>query len=288
LAIGKAYGAELGVPYVVAELHLGAAAEAIAVTLFFCLLAAVFPAWRSAKMAPAQAIRFDPSVSLVKGSVPWLERALGAVLPLSSDTKISLRNLFRNRRRTLTTALGFIFAFIVLLACWSLFDGMTYMMDVQFQQTDLWDIHASFSRPMPEALVEQIRSWPGVEAVEPVIEAPARLMSASGAEDTLLTAIDADTQLHRFRVGREHPTDPVLAPGNALIPIGLAEELDVVTGDEITIQTLLGSHKVRVDASNQELMGGGAYLDLGWVQEQAGGLEVFTGLLLQVQSADRD
>ena len=116
-AFARAYAAEFGLPFVTAHFHLVSGLEAIGITLVVALLAALFPAWASARTAPAQAMRFDPSVALVTGSVPWLERLLGLVFHLRTDTKIALRNLFRNRRRTLTTILGFVFAFVVLLTC---------------------------------------------------------------------------------------------------------------------------------------------------------------------------
>jgi len=120
------------------------------------LLAGLFPARASARIAPARAIRFDPSVALVKGSVPLLERMLAFVFHLSTSTKITLRNLFRNRQRTLTTSLGFIFAFIVLLACWAMLDGIDYMLQVQFRQTDRWDLQAMFMQPQTYTLLVRI------------------------------------------------------------------------------------------------------------------------------------
>ena len=150
MAFAQAYAIELGLPSVTVEFHLRAAIQAVGISLVACLLAGFFPARALARIAPAQAMRFDPSVALVKGSVPWLERILGHIFHLRTGTKIALRNLFRNQRRTLTTALGFVFAFIVLLSCWALFDGMDHMLDIQFQRTDLWDLHAAYARIMLE------------------------------------------------------------------------------------------------------------------------------------------
>jgi putative ABC transport system permease protein len=288
-AFGQAYAAEFGLPFVVTEFHLGAALQAILISLAVCVVAGLFPAWGSARLAPAQAIRFDPSVALVAGSIPLLERVLGSVATLSTSTKITLRNLFRKRRRTLTTSLGFIFAFIVLLACWSLFDGLGYMLDIQFEKTERWDIHAAFSLPQPQALVEQVRKWPGVQLAEPVIELPARLKSATITEDTYLMALAPDSELHQFQLPKDKTPADVLQPGHALLTSILGEKLEVQTGDEITLETALGTRRVTVDTSNQEVMSGGAYVSLDWMQDTAGGLEVVSGLLLQVEpSQQRD
>jgi len=287
MAFGQMYAIELGLPSVTVEFHLEAAIQAVSITLITCLLAGLFPARASAKIAPAQAMRFDPSVALVKGSVPLLERVLSLAFHLRTGTKVALRNLFRNRGRTLTTALGFVFAFIVLLACWALFDGMNHMFDIQFQRTDLWDLHAIFSQPQFPALLDKVNEWPGVEAVEPVLEAPVRLKSETATEDAFLIAIAPDTTLHGFQLPRGKTPAEVLVPGHALLPPGLGDKLGVQTGDEITLQTPMGSQRVIVDTSNAEMMGAMVYVSLDWVQEETSGMELFNGLLLQVKDSQQ-
>jgi putative ABC transport system permease protein len=287
-AFAQAYAAEFGLPFVTAHFHLAAGLEAIGITLVVALLAGFFPAWASARTAPAQAMRFDPSVALVSGSVPWLERALGLVFHLRTSTKIALRNLFRNRRRTLTTALGFVFAFVVLLTCWALFDGMGHMMKVQFQQTDRWDLQAIFSQPQPSALTDQIRGWAGVGAVEPVIEFPVTIKSGTESHDAFLVALAPDSELHGFQLPKGKTAAEVLLPGHALMSPTVGEKLGIETGDQVTLQTPLGDQQVVVDTSNAEVMNPGVYVSLDWLRGKLlGSQDVFNGLWLQVDQAHR-
>ncbi len=285
-AFVRAYAAEFGLPFVTAEFHLEAAVEAIGINLAVALLAAWLPAWASARITPAQAMRFDPSVALVKGSVPWLERLLGLVFHLRTGTKIALRNLFRNRRRTVTTVLGFVFAFIVLLTCWAMFDAMGHMMKVQFEQTDRWDLQALFSQPKPYALMEQIETWPGVEAVEPVITSPVSIETGDESHNAFLVALYPDSVLHGFQLPRGKSPSAVLVPGYALLSPSAATKWGLQTGDQVTLQTPLGSQQVTVDASNAEVMSPGVYVSLDWLQEEfAGNQQLLNGLWLQVDEA---
>jgi putative ABC transport system permease protein len=284
----RAYSSEFGLPFVTAHFHLAAALEAIGINLVVALLAASFPAWVSARIAPAQAMRFDPSVALVKGSVPWLERALGFVFPLRTGTKIALRNLFRNRRRTLTTVLGFVFAFVVLLTCWAMFDGMDHMMVVQFQQTDRWDLQAIFSQLEPHALVEQIKGWPGVGVVEPVFEFPVTIKAGSESHDAFLVALAPDSVLHGFQLPKGKTPAGVLVPGHALLSPNMGKKWGLKTGDQVTLKTPLGDQQVIVDTSNAEVMSPGVYVSLDWMQEVLPGSQnVFNGLWLQVDQAQQ-
>ncbi len=287
-AFAQAYAAEFGLPFVTATFHLAAGLEAVGITLVVALLAGLFPAWTSARIAPAQAMRFDPSVALVKGSVPWLERVLNLVLHLRTGTKIALRNLFRNRRRTLTTALGFVFAFVVLLTCWAMFDGMGYMMDIQFQQTDRWDLQAIFSQPQPYTVREQIKGWDGVEAVEPVLDFPVTITSGSGSHDAFLVALAPDTVLHGFQLPKGKTPSEVLVPGKALVSPSMSDNWGIETGDQVTLQTPVGDRQVVVDTSNAEVMSPSVYVSLDWAQEElAGGQDLFNGLWLQVDQAQQ-
>ncbi|MCO5187182.1 MAG: ABC transporter permease [Anaerolineae bacterium] len=287
-ALSQGYALELGLPSVSAEFHLDAALTAIAINLMVCLLASYVPARASTRISPAQAMRFDPSVSLIKGSIPWLERMAGRVFHLHTGTKIALRNLVRNRSRTLTTAAGFIFAFVILLACWALFDGMANMLNVQFKQTDRWDLQAQFTQPQSTGVLDEVAAWPGVEIVEPVILLPSTLVSETTSKDLLLTAIAPDTKLHGFQLPRGKTAPDVLLPAQALLPPALGDKLGLDTGDTATIETPLGSRKVRVDTSNREMMSVGIYTDLTWLQDElAGGLELFNGLLLTVDEDEQ-
>jgi putative ABC transport system permease protein len=279
----EAYAAEFGLPFVAAQFHPAAAVEAIAITLLICVAAGLSPARTAARMPPAQAMHFDPAATLVKGSVPLVERLLTPAIHLGITTKTVLRNLFRNRRRTLTTALGFVFALIVLLACWALYDGMDHMLQVQFEQTDRWDLRATFAQIEPHSVLDEVKSWPGVKAAEVTIELPVTMESETGRKYAVLTAIAPDASLHGFQLPRGRTSQEVLVPGHVLISAAVGEELQVQTGDSITLQTPLGSQSVIVDTSNREVMNAGIYAELPWVQEVAGGLTGLNGLLLQVE-----
>ncbi|MEJ2212272.1 MAG: FtsX-like permease family protein [Anaerolineae bacterium] len=277
-----AYAAEFGLPFVTAHFHLQAALEAIGLNLVVALVAAAFPASASARIAPAQAMRFDPSVAQVRGSVPWLERLLGLVLHLRTSTKIALRNLFRNRRRTLTTALGFVFAFIILLACWAMFDGMGHMMTVQFERTDRWDVQALFSQPRPAALMDQVANFPGVETVEPALEFPVTVQAKGQSHDAFLIALRPDSTLHGFQLPRGKNAADLLAPGHALLSTIIGDKWDLQTGDTITLQTPLGDRDVVVDTSNEEVMSPGLGQSRGRLRGMITLENVLIGLLALV------
>ncbi len=287
-SFAQAYAAEFGLPFVVTKFHTDAALSAVGLNILICLLAAWLSAWASAKLSPAQAMRFDPAVTLVKGRIPLGERVLSRFVPLRMKSKIAIRNLSRSRQRTLTAAMGFMFAFIVLLACWALFDGLGYIFDLQFNQIDRWDAQAIFSRPQTPALLDKVSQWDEVQKVEPVIVFPVTLKSTTDSKDVYLTAINPDTTLYGFHLAHGKTADEVLQPGHVLISENLGEKLGVHTGETLTLQTPYGSRNVIAETSNREVMSGGAYVNLAWLQKEMKAGSYFNGLLLKVTPEQQD
>ncbi len=287
-SFAQAYAAEFGLPFVVVKFHTGAALGAVGLNILTALLAAWPSAWASSKVSPAQAMRFDPAVALTTGHIPLLERLITRLVPLRMRAKIALRNLTRSWHRTLTSVAGYVFAFIVLLASWAMFDGMNYAFNLQFQQIDRWDALAVFSQPQGPALLDKIKQWDGVGAVEPAIIFPVTLKSATGSKDVYLTALNPDTQLYHFNLAPGKTQDDVLQPGRVLISENMGEQLGIHTGDPLTLQTPYGSKQVIAEASNREMMNGGAYIDLAWLQKEMNAGSMFNGLLIQAASAQQD
>ena len=123
------YAETLGIPLVEHKLQLLPPIMASVVSMVIALIAGLVPAWRSARMQPAAAMRRDPQVALVKGSIPWIERALRLVLTPPLTLRIPLRAIFRTRVRSLYTVAGVSFAMVLLLTSAGIFDTMTNMLN---------------------------------------------------------------------------------------------------------------------------------------------------------------
>jgi len=285
----EAYARELGLPFVQAGLHTSAALGAFFLTLCVCLVSGFFPARSSAKIAPSVAMRTDPSLPLAGGSVSLVERVLGRLVRLSTSWKIVLRNISRNRRRTVTSATGFVFAFVVLLSSWSLFDALDYMLDLRFNRTDLWDLHPVFSVPQLPPVLAHIAGIEGVRKAEPTLETLAVIRSGGSEKEVYTVAIEPGSTLHGFQLSPKTSARSVLRPGVILLPINIGQQLGIRSGDNVTVRTPFGTVSLEAAVESREATSPTAYVSLSWIREKfAGGLKIFNGLLISVNGTTMD
>ena len=288
-AITGAYAKELGIPLVQSRFYLDVALSGAFITIVVALVAGLFPSLRASRLAPATAMRPDPARALTRGKRTALDR----LLPMSLMLRLPLRNVFRVRSRSLSTLVGVVFAFVLVLASWAMLASMQNLVYQTFHTIERWDISAVFDRPEGMQLVDQVQAMAGVKKVEPLIQLPvtarlAKSRSAAGGatqkvaqEELLLTAMVPRDTLHRMSL--EGGGNPALAleAGRIVISRPTANKLNAHIGDMLSLATPLGRHTLQVSAISNEFISAVAYTSLeeaeSWVPFHA---KVFNGLYL--------
>lgn len=97
----RGYAAELGIPFTETSFHPVIALIATALTVIAATGAAARPAWRSARLAPAAAVRVD-----IASSGAARRGRLERLVPLPLVLRLPLRTLQRARGRTVGTVAG--------------------------------------------------------------------------------------------------------------------------------------------------------------------------------------
>jgi putative ABC transport system permease protein len=233
------YAGELGIPLVQSRFYADLAVEGALLSLAMTVLAGVVPAFSASRLAPVAAMRPVPSETLVKGGQSFVEH----VVRLPVWLRLSLRNVFRVRSRAISTGLGIVFSFILLLSSWAFMDSFQYATQQTFNSTEQWDLFAVFAQPRARSSLRRIESWPGVQKVQPLIQFPATLKGSGQQEEIAVTALEPSGSLHRltFMSG----TDPVqaLAEGRIVLTSALADKFNLKVGDRVTVETPSNSGK---------------------------------------------
>lgn len=277
--ITNTYAQAMSIPFVQAQFYPDVVAQSALISLALCLLASYGPARGAAKLAPAQAMRIDPATALVSGKRNLLEKLLR--LPL--EARLPLRNVLRMRRRSFTTGLGIVFAFILVLMVWAMFDSMDIFMDHNFNQVERWDVTAVFDQPQTEATLKLVRSWEGVRAAEPIIQLPVTLLIGERREDVLLTAVHPDQQMHVLQLPDGDAPTAVLGAGQVVLAQALADDLGLSAGDGVTLDTPFGEHPFTVSSTTQELVSTAVYVSMSDALALLPvPMNIFNGLYLQV------
>ena len=268
LSLGKwiteLYAAELGIPIIETRFYIDLILEGAALSLLATIVAAIAPAYGAARLLPAQAMQFDPAIAQVKGRVSLIEKIVHLPLML----RLPLRSVFRVRRRSLTTAIGIIFAYMLILMVWGLLDSIEFFFTKNYEIIERWDMSVSFTSIQPPATRETILKWDGVKEVEPILQVPATLTIGTGSEDILLTAFNPDQEMHILQLPGGKTAGEALADGRLVIATGLANLLDVSEGDRVTLETPFGTEEFILGPPTDEMMNAVGYISMDEAQER--------------------
>ncbi|MGB2582594.1 MAG: FtsX-like permease family protein [Dehalococcoidia bacterium] len=281
--ITKLYTGILGIPYTKIEMNFLqwlAIEEGLFLGILPCAIAGIIPAWAASRLSPSEAMR-PPSPTA--GRKPLLERIFPFLTRLSFLWKIPLRNIFRNRRRSLYTVIGIAFGISLILVSAAFIDAIEAFMDVQFNKVQRYDAQINFSpnQPQPAALAIEVQNWDEVEKAEPILQIPVRLEHEDNSYSTLVVGLTLNSELYGLfstsgdRVG--------VSDEGILLSEGLKKALDVDSGDTLTLLSPWGTQQLEVTGFIQQPLGSYGFVTLGQAQELIGGFPIINGLMLEVE-----
>lgn len=277
----RAYTSAFGIP----DTIIGRYSSTILIGLAFGLVVGVAggiaPARTVARMAPAEAMRHHAGAARPRGR--WL--AGPRILPVT--WRMALRDIGRNRRRTLATMLGTVLALVLVLASTGLMLSMRQALEVQFGQVQREDATVRVDPAAAGQVATALSGVDGVAAVEPAIASPVTAIAGDHTYSTVLTGLRAGTEMHGFRGGagaaERLPRDGVLAGA------ALAGELGVEVGDDISL-TAPGSapRTVRLAGLLDEPLGTNLYGTLQVAASVVGDSDATSFLVRFQDGADRE
>jgi putative ABC transport system permease protein len=262
--VAATYTGFLGLPFLKSGFYPGVLSVAVGVAVVSCIAAAIFPALRSARLAPALAMHSDPNQSLAGGRIPLVERMLGRLLPRSFTFRLPLRNIFRARRRSLYTVLGIAFAMVLSVVTISMFDSIDYLMSSTFSQVERWDIAAVFEQPIGPSRVAEVRALRGVNRVQPALVMPVKVTHDGAEANVSLTAMAPDADFHGFTAAKGATPAQALAAGDMVLAASTASKLNVGVGERVMVDPPPDGDpvSVRVGSLSEETLGQPAYVSL--------------------------
>jgi putative ABC transport system permease protein len=237
--------------------------EVMIFSVFFCTLAAVigtlYAIQRAARLPPAEAMRAESPTEFKKS---LLER-LGVHSKLSFLSRIILRQLERRPLRALCSTLGMSLSLSILIFSFFMEDSMTYLMDVQYNQTQREDINFSFIEPRPYRALEEISALPGVLTVEPIRSVSALLKFNHYSKRSSITGLLSAPDLRRV-IDDQLNAVPLPAKG-IVISQNLADILKISVGDILEAEVLVEKRptlQIPVVAITHQFIGSGAYINI--------------------------
>jgi len=239
---------------------------------------------RAVALPPAEAMRPEAPARFEPGPIERL--GLGHWLP--SGGRMILRNLERQPLRSFLSSIGVAFSVAILMVGMLLFDGVDFLMDLQFRVIQREDLSVSFEEVLPASARFDLARLEGVDLVETFRSVPARLRAGHRKREVGLQGVDPSGRLRRIVTARGlvHPV-----PTEGLVLSGmLARILRVSTGDTLTVELLEGRRakgRVRVAGVVEDFMGLSAIMSREALHRLAGESDRISGAYLIVDEGER-
>jgi putative ABC transport system permease protein len=271
VVLGLAWSAWLGVrlinlyrpyyqfPALKFQMEPGAVLVGVGVSLGASLGGVLSAVLRAAALAPAEAMRPEAPKTFRPLRI---ERVIGPLL--SPSARMVLRQLGRRPGRAALGAFGITFAVAIIVTTGFFSDSIDELVDVQFFRRAREDATVIFREPLSHGAVHELTRLPGVLRVEPVRDAPVRLIAGTRSRSTVVEGLAPGGQLHPLLDASFR--EVVLPEGGLLLTRRLGEVLGVGRGDEVMVELLSGTREkrlLRVAGLCDELIGISAYMDQG-------------------------
>jgi putative ABC transport system permease protein len=281
-AITRSYATELGIPIVASKFYPDLILEGVLLSLIATIMAAIGPARRALRQSPAQAMRLDPALAQVKGRISFFEHIFKVPLWI----RLPLRNVLRVPRRSVTTALGIIFAYVLFLMVWGMTDSINYFFRNNYTVVEKWNVMALFDKPQTQSTTSKIQNWQGVKKVEPIAQFPATVVDIGQSENILLTALDPSQTMHGFQLPAGNASNETLDQGKLILTTGLINKLGLHQGDQVTLETPFGQQDLILGPPSDEMINSVGYLSLTTLQKWVGSTQpIFNGIYLTIDNS---
>jgi putative ABC transport system permease protein len=242
----------------------------ILLALTFSLSAGYLGCKKVLTLEPAEAMR-PPAPPA--GKRVWLEKIPVLWKMLTVQGMMSVRNIARNKGRSLFIFGGITLCFAISCFSWSMNDLMQKMLFDQYEKVETYDLKITLAAPLTEHRVSrELGAFPGVQHLEAMAEVPVTLQNKWRQKDVQLLGIAENSSLYHIldKNGQE-----VAPPKDGLLlSERLAMLLHAEPGTMLSVKSLLGDSATREDRDKQlpvvgiipQYLGLNAYMDLHALQ----------------------
>lgn len=251
------------------------------IILFFCMLAGYNACKLVLTINPAQAMR-PKSPKIAKKTI--IERFTFLWNRFNYSWKMTIRNLFRYKKRVTLTTVGIIVSTIVLFIGFGVQKSMDFLIERQYKDILNYDLKINFSGLLSIDEINILRSIAHIERVEPLVEVGVEVSNGWRKKDVGLIALTDSSELYRVL---DKDANPVSLPKKGImLPEKLAKTLGVETGGSITLKPYLpnkSEKEVVVSGFVEQYFGLNVYGNIDNVSYLLGEGKVFNGAVVKIE-----
>ncbi len=260
------------------EVHYSYILNGIFLTSFFCICSGLFGARGIIRIMPADSMRPEAPKA---GKRILLERFTFLWRGLPFSWKMVIRNIMRNKRRFVFLVLGLSMAYAINTVPLYMYDAMTSVFELQYDEYQKMDYTVEFTKPLNERAIKDISHLIDAKLIEPKLEYPFELTNGWRKKAVGIIGLPQDTALYKF-VDRDN--NVVSLPDKGIfITEALAKTLKVNKGETIVIRNFLPGKKdvtLQVTDIVKQYLGTNAYMNIDAMEELLMEKDMVTGVNL--------
>ncbi len=269
------------VPMYGVKIYPGVAVIGFLMGITFCATAGYNGAKRVLNIAPAEAMR---PITPVKGDKWWGERVLPLLAGLGIPWRLTFRNMWRNKKRTLFALTAIAMVVGLMISILTMLDSMDHLFDKAFGEALSYDYKINFTGYVHRDVIKELGEFEEIIYAEPIIEYPVRFNKGWKEEDAMVTGLNRNSSVYKLFDTKGNRTD--VPREGILLTEGLAESLGVKVGDVLTIEGLgqPGTKKqINVKGTVEQFLGDSGFMELGALNALLGEGATVKGALVKLR-----
>lgn len=281
--ITSVYATTIGIPLIRIQTYWSVLFQGMFLSMMFCAIAGIVPAMKSARLDPANAMRGETLEQVFRR--PTLERVIPGLSRVPLFLKVPIRNMFRNRRRTVFTIIGLVFSVMIVLVFLATLNTANDAMNRGFMMNNRYDMVALFLGGRDAATIDKIQRVEGVETVEPTLGYNIKVSWDGDSTDTMMMGVPPDTELRHFYTPAGEEVR--LSDNHVLLNQWFHVKKGLKEGDRVTLKTVYREGTFTVGPFIEEPMGNIVYLPRDDARELlAYGLSARGGFYIKTRPGD--
>mgnify|MGYP000439332821 CR=1 FL=1 len=274
----KEYTAILNLPYHIAEFHSDVIIMGF-VASFTPVISGFIAARNASKLEIARVMRGIVEVKKESFIEKYLEKFSSSTL-----IKFSIRNLFRNRKRTAYSIFSVVASLMLIMVSMVFVDAVDFSMDLMFNKALNYDLDVRLSGYESQDFLKEIKSIKGVIEAYPVLssfviiekEGEMRAVSLFGMENqNLYRVYDGSGNIH------------LMPPKGILFPKAMAKNLSIVKGEKVYLLTERGKKSIEIYDVVEIILSPSAFTSLEELQRTIG-VDGFNQVMISIEDGEEE
>ena len=274
------YTEVINVPYYVAGFHPEILLAGLTVGTLTPAISGLFIAKKAANMKIVDALKGSYEVQTkgieIDRFIPFFR--------ISVLTKLSLRNTFRNKKRTVYSTFSVVSAIILIMNSMVFMDAFEEALDLQFNKVLNYDLEVRFTSYVNNSVLKEIKSIQGVKDAYPMIST--WMLIESGDKFKSVTLLGLENQ-RLYNIYDAQGTLHMPPPKGILLPESISNNLSIIEGQQVTFVTEKGKVESEIYGVFKHSLAPSAFASMDYLQKLMG-VDGYNTVIVSVDPGEED